>query len=1200
MKIRGIFSKPIDRNIQGVIKVGQTNDSYIQQELEEYVVTSELKKHFKVFFDRYIEGITGGTDKIGVWISGFFGSGKSHFLKILSYLLENREAGGKKAIDYFRENGKIDDNFLMANMTRAASEAENADVILFNIDSKNSSVSGDERDPIVSVFLRVFNEMQGYCGQDPHIANLERRLEEQGKLEGFKKIILAKEGRSWEKARYDVGFIQDSIIDAIEKVGLMSHEAAQNWCEKITAPYTISNEDFALLVKKYLDQKGKNHRIIFMVDEMGQFIGQESRLMLNLQTLVEDLGTVCQGRAWVLVTSQEDIDSITQNMAARSNDFSKIQGRFETRLSLSSADVGEVIRKRILEKTDPAFKALSLLYENKATVIKNLIVFGNTAQKKLYENSMNFAADYPFVPYQFDLLGNVLTAIRQHGASGKHLAQGERSMIALFKESAIRLSGEDIGPLVPFNLFYDALDQFLDSGHRGVILSALRNGRINPANKDSILAVDVLKTLFLIKYVKEITATFENITSLMCTSIDEDRLALTKNIQEALRVLQEETLVYKNGDIYVFLTNEEQEVNREVERQNISSAEVLHSASEIIFDDIIGDNKYKLSEFNGRYSYSYNQKIDDLQYNPRQNHPVTLHILTPDSGQQADTSSLLLRSSQVSGVLMVLPQRIDFLVDLRRHLCIERYLRSGAYQTLQRANEIEAELQKENDDRKKAARSLLEDALREARIFVNGNEENYGGKDIKSRINGALGTVVSSVYHKLSYIDKALGIENIRNLFSQDAPVLIPGGTPNRYALDDVRSFIESNSQKHQKTSMRTLQERFMKEPYGFVEDDVEWLCARLFKDGDIDVYVNNAQITVQDKTDSELVNYFTKKQYADSLTAEIRRKANDAQLRVSREIMKALFNDSAPNDDEDALFRKFKQQSQTFLRNLEDLLFKYKECPEYPGKSVIDTGIGILQVLRPILSPFSFFGELSQKKDDILDFSDDYENIKTFFSGSQSGIFAEAVKAKRSFERNVNFISDGNASKIIEDIDAIVNKPNPYKEIYKLPELTDKYFKAVAEQCNKDRVPLLAVLENYKKGIIDRLDGKPYKDELIDPLNRRFDAMERKIKECAEPSVLKSINYEIDRINTESLDKIDLKETGLNAISQRDAVQRDTVSMTDEFIIRITRHVSIRTLVDTPSWRMETADDVKRHLSELEHRITAEMKDDDILSVEF
>ncbi|MDR0628641.1 MAG: BREX system P-loop protein BrxC, partial [Treponema sp.] len=753
MIVKELFVKPIDRDIQGVIKVGQTDASYIQQELEEYVVTNELKKHFKDFFSHYIEGIAKGTDKTGVWISGFFGSGKSHFLKILSYILENREAGGKKALDYFVDGNKIDDSFVIADMTRAASEAVNTDVVLFNIDSKNSSGSGGERDSIVSVFLRVFNEMQGFCGPDPYVASLERYLDEQNKLDEFKKIFQEKEGTPWDEARYDVGFIQDSIIDAITQAGIMSSEAAHNWCEKISTPYTISPEDFAILIKKYLDRKGKNHRIVFMVDEMGQFIGQDSRLMLNLQTLVEDLGSVCLGRAWVIVTSQEDIDSITRNMAARSNDFSKIQGRFDTRLSLSSSDVGEVIRKRILEKTEPASQTLSLLYNDKATVIRNLIVFNDAAQKKLYENAGNFASDYPFVPYQFDLLGNVLTEIRLHGASGKHLAMGERSMIALFKESAMRLSAESIGPLVPFNLFYDALDQFLDSGHRGVIQAALRNDQINPSGSDNCLTVDVLKTLFLIKYVKEITATIENITSLMCASINTDRLALARNIQEALGILIGQTLVSKNGDMYIFLTNEEQEVNREIERQNVSSAEVIKVVSDLLFDDIIGENKYRLSKFGGRYNFSYNQIVDDHRHNPRQSYPITLQILTPNSGQSTDTASLHMKSSQVPGILVVFPPQADFFDELQRYLKIERYIRSGAYRSLHKAQEIEMELHNEINRRKTVAKSLLEDALREARIFVNGNEESAGSRDSKTRIRDALETVINSVYHKLSYID---------------------------------------------------------------------------------------------------------------------------------------------------------------------------------------------------------------------------------------------------------------------------------------------------------------------------------------------------------------------------------------------------------------------------------------------------------------
>ena len=128
--LKKLYAKDIEREIQGVIKVD--DESYISQELEEYVVTEELLKHFNSFFDAYNTGINGNTEKMGVWISGFFGSGKSHFLKIVSYLLENRVVNGKAAVDYFDD--KIEDKMLLADIKRAGSIP--TDVILFNIDSK--------------------------------------------------------------------------------------------------------------------------------------------------------------------------------------------------------------------------------------------------------------------------------------------------------------------------------------------------------------------------------------------------------------------------------------------------------------------------------------------------------------------------------------------------------------------------------------------------------------------------------------------------------------------------------------------------------------------------------------------------------------------------------------------------------------------------------------------------------------------------------------------------------------------------------------------------------------------------------------------------------------------------------------------------------------------------------------------------------
>ena len=132
MRIKELFAKDIDRSINGVIKVGQDDEALIEQELSEYVITRELAGHFADFFESYTAAIDVPTDKMGVWITGFFGSGKSHFLKMLSYLLANRAVAGKPAIDYF--DGKIDDAMVLSQMKRAVSVPTEA--ILFNIDSK--------------------------------------------------------------------------------------------------------------------------------------------------------------------------------------------------------------------------------------------------------------------------------------------------------------------------------------------------------------------------------------------------------------------------------------------------------------------------------------------------------------------------------------------------------------------------------------------------------------------------------------------------------------------------------------------------------------------------------------------------------------------------------------------------------------------------------------------------------------------------------------------------------------------------------------------------------------------------------------------------------------------------------------------------------------------------------------------------------
>lgn len=1203
MKIKEMFAKPIDRDIKGVIKVGQDDDANMKQELEEYVVTRELQKHFSDFFSSYKKGISGHTDKMGIWISGFFGSGKSHFLKILSYLLANKEVDGKKAIDYFIDDQKIVDPMVLADMRLAAGVS--TDVVLFNIDSKSEMTGKQSKDAIVSVFLKVFNEMQGYCGFIPFLADLERRLTEEGRCDEFKISFENNFGKPWLSSRHKFDFIQDSVVEVLDDMGFMSEAAARNWCERASEPYHISIENFAQLVKEYLDRQGKNHHIVFLVDEIGQYIGDDSKLMLNLQTVTEDLGTACRGKVWIIVTSQQDIDSVTKT---KGNDFSKIQGRFDTRLSLSSANVDEVIKKRILDKNTTAEQTLRLLYEQKATIIKNLIVFNDGVEKKLYANDHDFASVYPFIPYQFNLLGSVLTSIRTHGASGKHLAEGERSMIALFKESAVKLMDRPAGTLIPFNVFYEALHQFLDHSHKGVIIRAKDNRIINPDQLEDCFTVNVLKTLFMIKYVKEITANIDNITSLMIPDINTDRIDLKKQIEEALRILVQQTLIQKNGDIYVFLTDEEQEINREIDSQNVEMAEVISKVSELIFEDIFSEKKYRYPAHNGKYSFAFNQIVDDRPYKSNQTYDIGIRVLTPNSDFGDDETTLRMISGQGKEVLVVLPNDSAFLNEIRVALKIEKYLRLTTSSTLTKFEQIKEAKRVEMRERNGNAKLFLIESMKNANIYVNGDKAQIGAKDVSNRINEALGRLVSTVYHKLPYIDAPMNEANIRALFraAKQLALNLEGGTePNIHALNDMNSYIAGNSSMHMKTSMKSLMDRFMKAPYGFVEDDIEWLVAKVFKNGDISFTVNGTSVTLMNKSDEEIIHYITKREYVEKLLIERREKANDAQKKVAREVMKELFGVSSVNDDDDAMMSSFQNYSRNMLNELEKFEIMYQN-KSLPGKSIITTGKGLLRTVIQIESPMEFFKKIHVDRDGYLDFAEDYEPVKSFFSGEQKIIYEKALRLIAIYDDSKTFIVDGNVESVAGDIKAILKKELPYSDIPKLPALLDRFTELYSKLLTDMEVPVISVIEDARQRVFAVLETKAYKEQFNNRFIQLFKEIVEKAKSCNNVATLQNIKVEADALKVRLLNELTNKDEQLAHDRVKESKEgypernNSNTGPIPQPKVKRRRSISINSVNLAASWQIESPQDVDKYMAALRERILKELDEDTIINIEF
>ncbi len=684
------------------------------------MVTNELEKHFRDFFQSYGTDLSDPSiaNRVGVWISGFFGSGKSHFLKTLSYILANKVArdaqGNERSAAEFFDESKIRDAFIRADIGKAVSH--HADVILFNIDSKASS--NDDGNPILNVFLRVFNEYQGFSADHPHIAHMERHLSQKGVYERFKQAFEESSGMSWLEERDGYQFYQDDVETAISQALNLSAEAAHKWFEDSEQTFSVSVENFCQWVKEYLDSKGPQQRILFLVDEVGQFIGSDTRLMLTLQTITENLGTICKGRAWIVVTSQADIDAVLGEMSSsKANDFSKIAGRFKTRLSLSSSNTDEVIQKRLLRKTPEAEALLRSVFEQKGDILKTRLPLTVQAQ---HSTTMRVQTALSITILLRRTISSwckkVFEEIRKVGATGAHLAYGERSMLDAFQMAANAIATDEVGALVPFHRFYTSVEGFLDTAVKRTIDQAGQNQTLDSFD------VQMLRTLFMIRYVDIIKGTLDNLVTLSIEKIDEDKLALRKRIEESLLRLEKESLITRNGDEFLFLTNEERDITRKIKATDLAASEENKELANLIFKDLLRDqNKYRHQA--NKMDYQIGRFLDSHSLDGKYESDLKVEIISPlDTEYNLYTEAYCIgKSTQDEGqVLFKLADDKQFFNELRTWLKTNKFIRLNDDGTQSDISRILADRGRENQERKKRLRARVEEMLLDAESYALG------------------------------------------------------------------------------------------------------------------------------------------------------------------------------------------------------------------------------------------------------------------------------------------------------------------------------------------------------------------------------------------------------------------------------------------------------------------------------------------------
>ena len=1073
MQLQYIYKSDINRDINGVIKVAQADEASIEQELREYIITRELRKHFNTFFNNYEKSLSVPTDKIGVWISGFFGSGKSHFLKMLSYILSNDTVAGKKAVDYFSD--KFDDPMMFAQLERCA--AVPTDTILFNIDSK--SPINKDKTAILRVFAKVFYEYRGFYGDDLKVAKLEQFIEKSGKMDAFKAKFEEFHGESWEESRDAFSFFEDDIVDALTEVLDMSETAARNWFNG-TETADMSIEQLVKEIKEYIDSKGKNFRLMFMIDEVGQYIGSDGSLMLNLQTIVEEIGSKCGGRVWVMVTSQEAIDSITK---ISGDDFSKIQGRFNTRLSLSSSSVDEVIKKRILAKTDNAANMLAMSYGKNSAVLKNLFTFnGAVLDLKGYSSEYDFVETYPFVPYQFRLMQNVLAQIRKHGNSGKHLSGGERSMLSGFQEAAQAIQDKDENALAPFSLFYNTVHTFLESTIRRVI------DRCQTAadSHDGIEQYDVsiLKLLYLIRYVEDIKANVDNITTLMVEDIRADKITMRQEIQASLDRLVSQNYVARHGDTYTFLTDDEQDIERDIRNTPVDSATIVQSISQIIFGDLFISKKFKY----GKYDFPYDQIIDETTIGQLTG-AVRLRILTVASDlYNAGDQMLLMRSNVDNEAILRLSDKYPYFDDLESAAKIRKYVKSRNVTQLPEAiQHIIRGKQQEASAYEKAAKDHISAALLEAKTYVAGEVSVIKSSSVKDKIEAALSGLVESVYAKLGYVKHNFDSDaELLQILSNQNKQMTMGSSMAVYnpeAVDEVEQFLSLQNVKMLPTSMGDIQRRFSAIPYGWREIDIAAVVCTLIALQKVTLQYSGSMIQ---PTDKHIPDYLRRRTEIDKTIVSRRVAISDTLLKKSREFLKEYFNTMDLPADEDGLIAYVLDSFAEERDTLQKMLDTDYASGNYPDKTVVENGVKLCNdLLLQKKDNVALLTKMTAMADDFLDLAEDMADVYAFFK-NQKQVFDSAAALYSAMNAEREYLQmEKEAVQSLYEIQKILLSSKPYKQISNLPNLIHTVQQAYQSLMNLKREEVFADLSAALDEI--RQTAKADQQDVVDMATKAF-----------------------------------------------------------------------------------------------------------------
>lgn len=1169
MQIKDLFKKEIDRKIEAVIQAEQHSEEVRFTELDEFVLTEEGESQLKVFYKNYISTLRKPSQNTSVWISGFFGSGKSHYMKIISYLLDNQQVTSngisKTPLDFLKE--KATDSELIDLMTQATTIHNQT--ITFNISAQSSTRKGSKLG-IAEILYNQFNVMRG-LSKYSRIAHGEQLLIDEGKYEEFKDHYLQIAGKSWEESRERVLLNISKVNKALAAIGYIDTDGKLLFNSELN----LTVDDIANLIANYARAQHEGYRLVFLIDEISQYIGNDSKLILELQTIVERLGSIGLGYVWVVVTSQKSLNDVTKN--GQEDDYSKIQARFETRISLTSSNTDEVIKKRLLQKTPEAEIELRELYRKQRDLLQTTLSFkpGTTRLPNGYKDEEQFVSMYPLVPYEIPMLQRIFEKIRDLGEGGSSTSQGERTIIAAAQQAILQDKDEMIGNLVTLAEFYPSIEQQLDP----IIVNTMVQARdLEREGKLEKMDLGVLHVLYFLRGLENTTLTAEvdNLAVTLIPDTDGSLSRTTELVEASLERLTKNLFVsQKINNTYEFLTSDERKANDEIRRITVDETSVEQLIQNKLFSEIIPltTRQVTIGGRTTRFEANYNNHREGKQEYLRVN------VETRDNSLVAgDERTVRIRIHEES---------YDSVFELfRRKIQRDMYVRTAKANQGAEYNSSVVEKKKiEATEYEREAVERLIESVKEAEFFVNDERQTATGS-IESRLQDAYKTLITKTYTKMNLVD-SLQFKAYRDqwvkLANNEWDELTEFSPSARH---DMGTFISSKL-KTEVVTVEAIIERYTAAPYGWEERDIIAVLLALYGDQAIKFKYQGQALNHKS---NQLFDLMDKRSERSKILIELVSVLNREALNAFKiKIRKAFdYNEEISEDTTEGLVQKVDELvNVNFDSKLQDIETKMTTLKTKPGNMEFQNVQEILTEYKRQPNEeakFEWFNKYGAQK--FEDVGMNIEDLSQFYFGKQYREYQEllAFQQVRKYEIERALVENSQIQNTAQQFKQLMNQSHlPGNKISKMESLRDEMVGYWKEKVEKERTQAIVVIRQNEQKINElSVETKP-EEEVIIRAKETLSKLQSQVEIARESAdldkLLKQI-YDVDpqvkRELNELLKKTTEEHTGTSIVTYR---AQDAMNA-----------------LFTQNNRLETVEDIERAVDHLKQDLVEKLKKGTIL----